>query len=610
MAAEAVDARQPEAGGNAPQVTVPDDELPRYAGRPVLFLLRYMRHRPLGHALVFGAVIVAVSCIVLSSYGIRHLVDLMTSTAPSRQVTSVWAAVGVLVGLILADNLGWRIAGWFAARTFVAVTGDIRQDLFRFLTGHSPAYFADRMPTSLAARIATAGSVSFTIENMLAWSVIPPALNVLLSVVLLLSVNVIMGSTTVVLAGALCFGMFRLAVRGRRLHGDYAAAAAGLEGETLDVMGNIALVRAFGMRNRERARFNALTQREMGERLKSLRYMEKLRMVHAAVTAALTAGLLVWAVLLWQWQEATVGQVVMIITLGFAVLHGTRDLALSMVETIQHNARLSEVLSSLLVPYDMPETPGATVPKGPVLGDIRFQNVSFAYPGGTSVLTDFNLHIGPGTRVGLVGRSGSGKSTVLALLQRLRFVQSGVIVLDGHDIRDLTDDALRACLSVVPQDVSLLHRTVMENIRYGRPDASDEEVRAAAAAAGCAAFIEALPEQFETLVGDRGVKLSGGQRQRIAIARAFLRNAPVLILDEATSALDTESEAHVQEALDRLMVGRTVIAVAHRLSTLRNFDRIVVMQDGRIVEDGAPAQLERQNGLYSQFLNRQVTQSQ
>ncbi|QEO16352.1 ABC transporter ATP-binding protein [Acetobacter vaccinii] len=610
MAAEAVDARQPEAGGNAPQVTVPDDELPRYAGRPVLFLLRYMRHRPLGHALVFGAVIVAVSCIVLSSYGIRHLVDLMTSSAPSRQVTSVWAAVGVLVGLILADNLGWRIAGWFAARTFVAVTGDIRQDLFRFLTGHSPAYFADRMPTSLAARIATAGSVSFTIENMLAWSVIPPALNVLLSVVLLLSVNVIMGSTTVVLAGALCFGMFRLAVRGRRLHGDYAAAAAGLEGETLDVMGNIALVRAFGMRNRERARFNALTQREMGERLKSLRYMEKLRMVHAAVTAALTAGLLVWAVLLWQWQEATVGQVVMIITLGFAVLHGTRDLALSMVETIQHNARLSEVLSSLLVPYDMPETPGATVPKGPVLGDIRFQNVSFAYPGGTSVLTDFNLHIGPGTRVGLVGRSGSGKSTVLALLQRLRFVQSGVIVLDGHDIRDLTDDALRACLSVVPQDVSLLHRTVMENIRYGRPDASDEEVRAAAAAAGCAAFIEALPEQFETLVGDRGVKLSGGQRQRIAIARAFLRNAPVLILDEATSALDTESEAHVQEALDRLMVGRTVIAVAHRLSTLRNFDRIVVMQDGRIVEDGAPAQLERQNGLYSQFLNRQVTQSQ
>lgn len=236
--------------------------------------------------------------------------------------------------------------------------------------------------------------------------------------------------------------------------------------------------------------------------------------------------------------------------------------------------------------------------------------MTFAYPGGEPVLAHFNLHITAGSRVGLVGRSGSGKSTVLALLQRMRFVQSGSVLIDGQDIRDLTDDALRACLSVVPQDVSLLHRSVMENIRYGRPDASDEAVRAAAAAAGCATFIDALAEGFETIVGDRGVKLSGGQRQRIAIARAFLRNAPILVLDEATSALDTESEEHVQRALDRLMVGRTVIAVAHRLSTLRNFDRIVVMQDGRIAEDGSPAQLERQNGLYSQFLNRQMAHAQ
>lgn len=598
---------QQQAFSAEPIITVPDEELPHYAGRPVAFLVRYMRHRPVGHALVFGSVGLAIGCIVLSSNGIRRLVDLMTGTSPAGDVMAVWSAVGVLIGLIVADNISWRIAGWFAARTFVAVTGDIRQDLFRFLTGHSPAYFADRMPTSLAARIATAGNVSFTIENLLAWSVLPPSLNVLLSVVLMLSVSTIMGSVTVVLAIGLCLLMFRLAVRGRTLHGDYAAAAAGLEGETLDVMGNIALVRAFGMRNRERERFNALTQREMGERLKSLRYMEKLRMIHALLTAVLTTGLLIWAVLLWQWQQATVGQVVMIITLGFAILHGTRDLALSMVETIQHNARLSEVLSSLLVPHDMPDAENAVPMKGPVLGDVQFRDVVFAYPGGTAVLDHFNLHIQAGTRVGLVGRSGSGKSTVLALLQRMRFVQSGSVLIDGQDIRDLTEDALRACLSIVPQDVSLLHRSVMENIRYGRPDATDAEVRAAAAAAGCAAFIDELSEGFATIVGDRGVKLSGGQRQRIAIARAFLRNAPILILDEATSALDTESEQHVQQALDRLMVGRTVIAVAHRLSTLQNFDRIVVMQEGRIIEDGSPAQLEQQDGPYRQFLNRQMT---
>lgn len=588
-------------------IVVPDRELHVYAGRPVAFLLRYMRNRAVAHGMVFGSVGLAIGCAVMSSYAVRHLVDVMTATAHDGPVEAVWQAVAVLAVLIAMDNMGWRIAGWFASRTFIEMTGDIRRDLFRFLTGHSPAYFSERMPTSLAARIATAGNVCFTIENLLAWSVLPPALNVILSVTLMLSVSWLMGGVTVVMAAALCLLMFRLAVRGRALHGDYAAAAAGLEGETLDVMGNIALVRAFGMRTQERQRFNTLAGKEMGERLRSLRYMEKLRMVHAVLTAVLTAGLLIWAVLLWQRGEASVGEVVMVITLGFAILHGTRDLAMALVETIQHNARLSEVLAALLVPHDMPDRDDAVRHPGPVRGEIVFNDVGFAYPGGARVLDGFNLHITAGTRVGLVGRSGSGKSTVLALLQRLRFVQEGHILIDGQDICSLTDDGLRACLSIVPQDVSLLHRSVMENIRYGRPDATDDAVRAASAAAGCADFIEAMPQGFHTLVGDRGVKLSGGQRQRIAIARAFLRNVPILILDEATSALDTESEAHVQKALERLMVGRTVIAVAHRLSTLRNFDRIVVMQDGRIVEDGSPSRLEQQDGPYKNFLNQQVT---
>lgn len=590
-------------------IVVPDRELHAYAGRPMAFLLRYMRNRGVAHVMVFGSVGLAIGCAVLASYAIRHLVDVMTATPHDGAVQAVWQSVAILAALIAMDNLGWRIAGWFASRTFIEMTGDIRRDLFRFLTGHSPAYFSERMPTSLAARIATAGNVCFTLENLLAWSVLPPALNVLLSITLMLSVSWLMGGVTVVLAAALCLLMFRLAVRGRKLHGEYAAAAAGLEGETLDVMGNIALVRAFGMRRQELMRFNFLAGKEMGQRLRSQRYMEKLRMLHGALTALLTVGLLFWTVMLWQHGTASVGEVVMVITLGFAILYGTRDLALALVETVQYNARLSEVLSALLVPHDMPDREDAVQHPGPIRGEIVFEEVGFAYPGAANVLDGFNLHIAAGTRVGLVGRSGSGKSTVLALLQRLRFVLAGRILIDGQDIRSLTDDGLRACLSIVPQDVSLLHRTVMENIRYGRPDATDDAVKAAAAAAGCADFIEAMPEGFETLVGDRGVKLSGGQRQRIAIARAFLRNAPILILDEATSALDTESEAHVQKALERLMVGRTVIAVAHRLSTLRNFDRIVVMQDGRIVEDGSPTLLEQQDGPYKNFLNQQVTHS-
>ena len=213
--------------------------------------------------------------------------------------------------------------------------------------------------------------------------------------------------------------------------------------------------------------------------------------------------------------------------------------------------------------------------------------------------------IEPGQRVGLVGASGAGKSTVLALLQRFYDVQGGRILIDGQNIAAITQASLRGMLSIVPQDVSLFHRSVLENIRYARPDATEDEVLAAADAARCREFIEALPEGFHTIVGDRGVKLSGGQRQRLAIARALLKDAPILLLDEATSALDSESEQAIQMALDNLMHGRTVIAIAHRLSTLRNFDRIVVMDAGRIVDDGPPALLSVRPGPYRELLRKQ-----
>jgi ATP-binding cassette subfamily B protein len=292
--------------------------------------------------------------------------------------------------------------------------------------------------------------------------------------------------------------------------------------------------------------------------------------------------------------------------MGFTILHGTRDLAVALVDCIQHFARLSEALSSLLVPHDMPDQVGATRLTSPT-GTVEFDHVSFAYPGNPPVLRDFSLRIDAGERVGLVGRSGGGKSTVLALLQRARDPDQGVIRLSGHSIRNITLDSLQDAISVVPQDVMLFHRSVMENIRYGHPNAGDEDVIAAAEAAGCD-FIQSLEHGWDTIVGDRGVKLSGGQRQRIAIARAFLRDAPILLLDEATSALDSESEMAVQRALDRLMTGRTVIAIAHRLSTLRSFDRIVVMQSGEIMQDGPPAVLEGQNGLYRELLQRQAFQ--
>src|SRR5262249_16580445 len=236
---------------------------------------------------------------------------------------------------------------------------------------------------------------------------------------------------------------------------------------------------------------------------------------------------------------------------------------------------------------------------------VGFEHVAFSYPDGRKVFTDFSLRIEPGERVGLVGQSGCGKSTLFLLLQRFYDVQGGRILVGRQDISRVKQDSLRAAIAVVPQDISLFHRSIMENIRYGRPNASDAEVLEAIVAANCNEFIETLPERAATIVGDRGVKLSPGQRQRIGIARAFLKDAPILLLDEATSALDGDSEEAVRQALDRLMGGRTVIAIAHRLSSLRSFDRIVVMQAGEVCEDGAPQVLVRRRGVYSSLVQRQ-----
>jgi ATP-binding cassette subfamily B protein len=216
-----------------------------------------------------------------------------------------------------------------------------------------------------------------------------------------------------------------------------------------------------------------------------------------------------------------------------------------------------------------------------------------------------------GQKIGLVGRSGAGKSTIVALLQRLYDPDAGEVLIDGRVIAHVTQASLRSSIAVVQQDISLFHRSLLENLRYGRPDASDEDVYRAVEAARCAEFIHRLPEGYDTMVGERGMKLSGGQRQRLAIARAFLMNAPIVLLDEATSALDTESEQSIQEALARLFRGRTVIAIAHRLSTLDAFDRIVVMDRGRIVEDGAPRRLlQMKGGIYSRMYGRQLRKAE
>ncbi|MBL6752386.1 MAG: ABC transporter ATP-binding protein [Nevskia sp.] len=580
--------------------------LPRYASRGAsVFLLHYIGRRAASHLVVLVSVLAAVGCAVGSQYAVKGLVDVLSAHNPPDY--QLWGAVAVLLALVAGDNLLWRAAGWASTYAFVAVGGDIRLELFNHLAGHGARYFVDRMPGALAGRITAAALAAWTIENSLTWLTIPPAVAVVSSIFVLGTIN--WHLTVVLLSVVTVLGLViaRLAAGGRRLHESYAGQSARVSGDLTDVVTNIGLVQAFGAARREQERLQRQIRSEMSAQRASLRSLELLRLFHAVSVFVVTSGVLVWSVQLWRLHRISTGDVVLTTTLGFTVLHASRDFAMAAVELVQHFAKLQEAVRELGLPHEMQDAPDARALRTSG-GAVEFANISFSYPDRHPVLRDFSLRVPAGQKIGLVGRSGAGKSTLMALLQRLYDPDFGAMLIDGQDLRGVTRESLRAAIAVVQQDISLFHRSLMANLRYGRPDASDDEVYAAAEAARCTEFIQALPQGFDTVVGERGMKLSGGQRQRLAIARAFLRNAPIILLDEATSALDTESEQSIQEALQRLFKGRTVIAIAHRLSTLDSFDRIVVVDRGRIIEDGPPPQLLRARGPYSQMYRRQVAE--
>jgi ATP-binding cassette, subfamily B, bacterial len=578
--------------------------LPRYASSgPAVFLLHYVGRRLMSHLLVLIAVLSAVGCAIGAQYAIKNLVDVLGSGQPSDG--ALWGAVAFLLALVAGDNLLWRLAGWVATYAFVAVGGDLRLDLFDHLSGHGSRYFTDQFPGALAGRITTAANAAWSIENSLTWTTIPPAVAVVSSIAVLSIINWQITASLFVIVTLLGVVIARRAARGHHLHARFASQAATVTGDLTDIVSNMGLVRAFGASRREQARLSRKIEHEMSAQRDSLRSLERLRVFHALSVFVVTAGVLVWAVTLWRAGQITTGDVVLTTSLGFTVLHASRDLAMALVEVIQHFAKLGEAIKILGLPHEIEDARDAK-PLIELGGSISFENVGFSYLDGERVLADFNLHVPAGQKLGLVGRTGAGKSTIFALLQRLYEPTTGRVLIDEQNVADVTQQSLRQSIAVVQQDISLFHRSVLENLRYGKPDATEAEVIRAAEMARCTEFINRMPHGFNTIVGERGLKLSGGERQRLAIARAFLLDAPIILLDEATSALDTDSEQLIQDALMRLVEGRTVIAIAHRLSTLNSFDRIVVLDGGCIVEDGSSAEILGRRGIFRDAAGREL----
>src|ERR1700742_1938036 len=358
------------------------DHLSGYAHRPFSFVLRYLRQRPRTHAVILISVLGAVAWSVGTQASVKNLVDAL-SGGPAH-AENVWLAFALLMTFIACDNFLWRIANWVASFTFVGVTGDLRRDMFRHLTGHAPSYFSDRLPGMLTSRITATSNAVFTVENMFVWNVLPPCISTVAAIALIGTVSPLMAGGLIVVAGGMVIGMFHLAPAGKTSHGAFANKAASFDGEMVDVINNMPLVRAFCGLSFEHDRFDATVNRELTARGRSLRYLEKLRLFHAAVTVVLTIALLAWAIMLWQDGNATTGDVVLVCTLGLSILNATRDLAVALVDVTQHVARLTEAIATLLLPHELRDHPEA----GPLErggAAIVFNNITFKYPAGPKV---------------------------------------------------------------------------------------------------------------------------------------------------------------------------------------------------------------------------------
>jgi ATP-binding cassette subfamily B multidrug efflux pump len=390
---------------------------------------------------------------------------------------------------------------------------------------------------------------------------------------------------------------------------DMTEVRSKLTGRIVDSYTNILTVKLFARARDEDAYVRETIDEHTGKFHKSLRlntaFGFSLSLLNAALTVS-NGGLVIY---LWTIGEVQVGMIATALPLAWQIVAMSGWVGYQITSIFENVGVVQEGMLTIAQPITLADKPDAAELTA-TRGEIRFDNVSFGYGRATAIIEDFSLTIAPGEKIGLIGRSGAGKSTLVNLLLRFFDVESGRILIDGQDIAAVTQESLRSQISMVTQDTSLLHRSIRENIRYGRPDAPEAEIVQAAQLAHAEEFIHTLEDWrqrtgYDAHVGERGVKLSGGQRQRIAIARVILKDAPILVLDEATSALDSEVEAAIQQSLDTLMARKTVIAIAHRLSTIARMDRLVVMDQGRIVEQGTHAELLRHGGVYAALWQRQ-----
>ncbi len=572
--------------------------------RALVPLLPYVRRYSGRVAAAFAALVLASAATLTVPEAVRRMIDFGFSAEKAALINAYFGALLVVVA-VLAVSSGARYA--LVITLGERVVADLRSDLFRRLVHLDAAFYDSARTGELISRL-TADTTQLKATFGSSASVVLRNLFLFLGAVVMMVVSSPKLSGVVLLAIPVI--VLPIVVSGRGVGRRSRAAQDRLADATALAAENLGAIRTIQAFNAERGAVDGFAG-AVREAFLAAQTAARARGILTAVALFLAFGSVVgvlWLgahdVMAGRMSGGLLGQFVLYAVFGAGALGQLSEVGNELSAAAGAAGRLAEILA--LQPA-IAAPPAPMILPTPARGRIGFERVSFSYPAraGTPVLHDIDVTVRPGERVAIVGPSGAGKSTIFQLLMRFYDPSSGRVTLDGVDLRDTDPEAVRARIALVAQEPAIFSTSAAENIRFGRPDATDAEVRAAAERAAAWGFVAALPEGGATLLGERGVTLSGGQRQRIAIARAILKDAPVLLLDEATSALDAENETLVQDALDRLMTGRTTLVIAHRLATVVTADRILVMDEGHIVEDGNHSALIKQNGLYARLARMQ-----
>ena len=572
----------------------------------IRYLFRFLRPYRLVMVAAVIALCVSAAAVLAMGQGLRVLIDDGLSSEEIGRLHEALMYMAGMVGLLAAGTFArFYLVSWLGER----VVADIRRAVFRRLVSLSPAFFEINKVGELLSRITTDSTLLQTMIGQQASSALRNLMLFVGASAMLVVTSPTLTGFVVLMVPVVVIPIVVLGRRVRRYSRLAQDRVGDVGGHLEEALGGIRTVQAFGQEERSGERFGAHVE---GAFRAALRRVQARALLTAIVILLVFCGvgLVLWIAGTTVLQGGMTGGEMTAFMFYAIVVAGSVGSLSEVYGDLQHAAGAAERLAELLneEPTLAPAPAVAKPLPEPQRGAVELDRATFHYPArpDAPALHELSLSVAPGETVALVGPSGAGKSTVFNLLLRFYDPEAGRVALDGVDLREAALDAVRRSFALVPQDAVIFAASARENIRFGRPEASDEEVRAAAEAAGAAAFLDSLPEGFDTFLGEKGTRLSGGQKQRLAIARAVLRNPAVLLLDEATSALDAESERAVQAALERLMAGRTTIVIAHRLATVQKADRIVVMDAGRVVAEGTHRALMARGGLYARLAALQL----